>query len=93
VRLAPGERVLAITNFPCGDKIPRGYRIRTKIVSVRHRNQHARRVRYPEPAMIAIVDAPDSSCETQIPISVLFAIGFRLGFWQSHSHGVFRHHF
>jgi hypothetical protein len=43
--------------------------------------------------MIAIVDAPDPSCETQIPISVLFAIGFRLGFWQSYSHGVFRHHF
>ena len=44
-----GERVLAIANF----FVILGSR--TKIVSARHRNQHARRVRYPLPNVYAFV--------------------------------------
>jgi hypothetical protein len=48
---------------------------------------------YPERAVIAIAGVPDSIARnTDFPISI-FQIGFRFGFWQSHSHGVFRRDF
>ena len=44
-----GDRALAIANFSCDFVSSQSNEIQRKPVSARRRNQHARRVRYPEP--------------------------------------------
>ncbi|CAN5440096.1 hypothetical protein BH20VER3_BH20VER3_20390 [soil metagenome] len=44
-----GDGVLAVANFLSGSNLPAAWAQQQKFVAVEHRDQHTRRVRYPEP--------------------------------------------